>query len=95
MTKLHRCVECNETSFITVEVPDTIVLDGMVYKEMMPASKCAKCGEVYFDGPVLEERCRKLATHLLTLNDIGPEAMKFIVKQHKLDRLLEKRREPS
>lgn len=38
----------------------TFLVEGRKVKKLMPALICDKCGEVYFDGPLLAQTGKKL-----------------------------------
>lgn len=81
---LKRCVGCgSEEGFWSVEVDETVTLDGKAYSGVIPASRCKACNEVYFSGPALEMREYYLEQELKQLENPGAEAQNFLRKAAK------------
>ena len=78
--KLKRCIECGETLFVDVEVPEERTFDGTVYTEMLPVQECTRCKENFALGLDLREWEDKLVAQLEKLDSPGPEAKKFVEK---------------
>src|SRR5438477_6057478 len=76
---MKRCPKCDGKVEKTL-VPDTVEVGRHVFSARVPAFKCRGCGEVYFDGPALEQLELRAGVELAKSGDATPESMRFMRK---------------
>jgi ribosomal protein S27AE len=78
--RLKTCGECGCTQFVDVEIPDERIFDGVVHEDSIPAQECTRCGEDYTLGLHMQDATDRLVAKLEKLEDIGPDATRFMEK---------------
>ena len=76
---MKRCAQCDGKVEKTL-ISETVEVGRHVFSARIPAFKCRGCGEMYFEGPVLERLELGAAVELAKAGEATPETMRFMRK---------------
>lgn len=77
---MKRCERCKTGKLEKTVAPESIEVGTHVFTAKVPAHKCRKCGEIYFDGPALERFELRAAIELVRAGEASGEVMRFMRK---------------
>jgi putative zinc finger/helix-turn-helix YgiT family protein len=78
--KMSKCVQCGSTTLRAAKSLERMTVSGVEFTAELPATKCTKCGEVYFTGNAIGAMELAIAAELSKLGQRTPEAFKFMRK---------------
>ena len=77
---MNRCAMCGNESLEHIEREETHTYAGHTFTAIVPAIQCARCGELYFDGPVLEALEMRVARALAETGAKGSAVFRLLRK---------------